>query len=143
MDDKNPGIGIRAKVPSSGVYNLVLHYYQPDHANYDLDVLIRNGELYNAYAPIKHCPGRSGCRTVIRQRDPNTTHLQLAEDFILTIEKPSKKNIWVDYLLAVPAEVFDPGMLVLTGHDKLEEFLKQCGQNAFFIDPDDTTGLKL
>lgn len=60
LDKNAERIEIPAKVPHGGYYVFVVQYYQPNFPEYDLDVIIHNGKMYEAKLPVKHCPSSSG-----------------------------------------------------------------------------------
>lgn len=51
-----------------------------------MDILIQNGQFYEALLPIKHCPSIDGCRAVITQFDRVTTVFDILENFVLTLK---------------------------------------------------------
>lgn len=52
---------------------------------FDLDVILQNGQFYEAKMPLTHCPATSGCRALVRQTDGNSI-FQLTENFVLTLK---------------------------------------------------------
>lgn len=140
LDEKEPTVDIRGTVPRRGLYTFVVHYYQPENSNFDLEALIQNGQFHNGIVPIDHCPSRMGCRSVIRQRDTNATFFQVDDSFMLTLKAPERKNIWVDYILAVPVDHYDPAILDIKAEDKTTNSFAQCVQNSYFITPEETNG---
>ena len=141
LDKKDLMVDVKGKVSHSGLYNVIVHYYQPDYSRMDIDVTIQNGQFHTGILPVKHCPNRNGCRAVIKQRDENSTLFQIYEDFMLTLKQPEDKTIWIDYVLIVPAEHFDPDILSLKKQDKISDFLSQCAKNTFHINSDEASGI--
>lgn len=140
LDEKEPTVDVRGTVPRRGLYTFVVHYYQPENPDFEVEALIQNGLFHNGIAAIEHCPSRTGCRTVVRQRDTNATFFQVDESFMLTIKAPENKNIWVDYILAVPVDHYDPNILEIKTNDKTSNSITQCVQNSYFINPDEASG---
>lgn len=70
LNEKDPSRDLEAKVPHSGDYVFVVQYSQPDHPEFDLDVVIvQNGKTFESKTPMIHCPSNSGCRSLVRQLD--------------------------------------------------------------------------
>lgn len=125
-------IDIRSKVPQPGYYVFVIQYYQPNFPEFDMDVLIQNGQFYEAKLPLKHCPSNSGCREIVRQEDGNT-QFTLTENFVLTMKNPDSKSVWLDYVLVIPASSYSPSFLNEENFDQTGEFISNCGSNHFYI----------
>lgn len=126
-------VDIHAKVPQSGNYIFVIQYYQPDHPQFELDVLVQNGRFYEAKVPIAHCPSNSGCRSIVRQVDGNPI-FELLENFVFTVkEADDDHGIWLDYLLVIPADQYSDKILSKLQFDRTKEFIKRCGSNHFHI----------
>ncbi|ERL89440.1 hypothetical protein D910_06807 [Dendroctonus ponderosae] len=126
-------IDMRGKVPDPGYYTFVLHYYQPDYPVFDLEVIIQNGKFYEAKVPVQHCPTLSGCRSLILEG--NNNKFDLLENFMITFkQQPEGKNVYLDYLLVIPADLYSEGHLEEEALDRTGEFISTCGSNNFNID---------
>ncbi|XP_031783644.1 laminin subunit alpha [Nasonia vitripennis] len=132
LNGKDAMIDKPAKVPHPGDYVFVVHYYQPDYPQFDLDVLVQNGKFYEAKVPMAHCPSNSGCRSLVTQLDGNT-RFQLIENFVITLKENAGKGVWVDYILVIPADLYSDEYLKKLPFDQTEEFIKKCGSNHFYI----------
>ncbi|XP_014485447.1 PREDICTED: laminin subunit alpha isoform X2 [Dinoponera quadriceps] len=127
-------VDIRAKVPQPGEYIFVMQYYQPDHPQFKLEMLVQNGKFYEAEIPVPHCPSNSGCRSIVRQTDGGGTTFQLIENFVLTLKQPAdNRSIWLDYMLVIPADQYNEKILGKLRFDQTKEFIKRCGNNHFHI----------
>lgn len=98
-----------------------------------MDVLIQNGQFYEAKLPIKYCPSLVGCRSVILQEDKNR-QFSLTENFMLTLKEPSNKNVYLDYLLVIPADLYNERLLEEEQLDRKGEFISTCGKDHFNVD---------
>ncbi|XP_076315805.1 laminin subunit alpha-like [Tachypleus tridentatus] len=136
LDHDDPMVDIHGSVPAAGSYVIVVHYYQPDHPSYDLNVLIQNGQFYEAVLPVMHCPSVSGCRSVVEEVNTNSTIFSILENFVLTLKEPDHKGIWVDYVLAIPADQFDENLLHPIKQEQAGRFVTECNKDHFFISPD-------
>nr|CAI5850401.1 unnamed protein product [Callosobruchus analis] len=117
-------VDLKGKVPSPGYYTFILHYRQPHYPVFDLNVLIHNGQFYEAKVPVEHCPSESGCRAVVTEVNRNEK-FSLTENFIVTVKQPDNKSVFLDYLLVVPADLYDARSLE-------EEDLDRTGEDAIF-----------
>nr|CAD7256718.1 unnamed protein product [Timema shepardi] len=133
LDHNDSMIDITGKVPYPGHYVFVVHYFQPDHPEFNMDVLIHNGQVYEAKLPVQHCPSNSGCRSIVKQQDGNTP-FYLTENFVFTLKEPNRRGVWVDYLLVIPAEQFTDRILREEPIDHTGKFINQCGKNHFYVD---------
>lgn len=133
LDKQEPMVDVTGKVPHAGFYVFIVHFYQPNHPEFDLDVLLQNGQFYEAKLPMPLCPSNSGCRSVIRQANGNQ-NFQIQENFVLTLKSPSNKTSWVDYVYVVPSDEFTPALLEESPIDLTAEFIARCGRNNFQVD---------
>lgn len=65
-----PTIEIKGKVPSPARYNILVKFYQPNHAKFDLLYKIDADKLsYDGKVNLRNCPSNSGCRELILQNN--------------------------------------------------------------------------
>lgn len=98
-----------------------------------MDVLIQNGQFYEAKVPIQHCPSNSGCRSTVEQEDGNI-RFNLQENFVLSLKQPNHKSVWLDHLIVIPADQYTSQLLHEENFDQTGEFISTCGHNHFYID---------
>uniref|UniRef100_A0A0P4VVW3 Laminin subunit alpha n=1 Tax=Scylla olivacea TaxID=85551 RepID=A0A0P4VVW3_SCYOL len=146
LNQSDPMVDITGKLKYAGRYVFIVHYFQPLHPDdelnvllthsrneeFEVDVLIQNGQFYEATLKVPHCPSTSGCRAVIQQLD-GSYGFDILENFVLSLKEPSQKSIWVDYVLVVPAQQFTQEIMHELPVDRTAEFIKYCGQNNFFV----------
>lgn len=128
-------LDVKTKVPEPGEYVFVVQYYQPDHPEFELEVLLQNGKFYEAKVPVPHCPSNAGCRSIIRQAD-GSSKFQLIENVVISFKNPGD-GIWLDYILIIPAEQYDEKVLKKIQFDQTKEFIQRCGNNHFHINTTD------
>lgn len=46
LDTNDPMVDVDGKVGYAGYYVFIVHYYQPKHPQFELDVLLQNGQFY-------------------------------------------------------------------------------------------------
>ncbi|KAK0176557.1 hypothetical protein PV328_000678 [Microctonus aethiopoides] len=128
-------VDVKTKVPQPGDYVFVIQYYQPNHPEMELEVLVQNGKFYEAKVAAHHCPSNSGCRSIIQQLDGNAK-FQLIENVVISFKNPTN-GIWLDYILIIPADQYDEKILKKIQFDQTKEFIKRCGNNHFYINTTD------
>lgn len=62
---------------------IILHIYL--FVEFKLNVIIQNGQFYEAEVPLKHCPSVSGCRAVVNEVNGNIK-FNLIENFMITFK---------------------------------------------------------
>ncbi|XP_026687251.1 laminin subunit alpha-like [Diaphorina citri] len=100
---------------------------------FDMDVLIQNGQFYEAQLPVKHCPARSGCRAVVQQTNGNRM-FTLEKNIVATFKEPNHKSVWLDYILLIPANEFNENIINELPYSRAKEFIDVCGKNHFYLD---------
>lgn len=130
------------------------------------NVIVHNGQIYEAKLNLPHCPGNAGCRSVIMLPE-GSNQFSLEENFMLSfkvciciyfifclsyirhllliskffLQKPDNKSLWLDYLLVIPADQFSESLLEEKPIDQTSAFISQCGNNHFDISPNTTGAL--
>ncbi len=95
LDATNRILEMGGRVPISGYYTILVHHYQPDNPEFQADVLIQDGQHYQAKLPLEHCPSTAGCRAQVAQDDKNTK-FYIQDNFLVKIilfVKHSTKSI--------------------------------------------------
>lgn len=80
-------VEIKAKVPNSGRYNILVKFYQPNHAKFDILYKIDADKLsYDGKLNLRNCPSNSGCRAIILQGNgANSFELEENVTIIFTV----------------------------------------------------------
>lgn len=133
LDRQEPMVDVTGKVPHAGYYVFIVHYYQPNHPQFEFDVLLQNGQFYEAKIQATLCPSNSGCRSVIKQANGNQ-NFQIQENFVLTLKSPANRTAWVDYVYVVPSDEFTSALLEESPIDLTAEFIARCGRNNYQVD---------
>ncbi|XP_041659948.1 laminin subunit alpha-3-like isoform X2 [Cheilinus undulatus] len=125
------------KVPLPGRYVVVLHYQQPEHTSFPVEVRVDAGREYKGSINASFCPAVSGCRDVVIAGG------QIALDFepspwrqpSISVSVPQGKTLTMDYVLVVPDSSYTPDLLKEKPLDKSVDFIQQCREEGFYIDP--------
>ncbi|XP_037101771.1 laminin subunit alpha-5 isoform X1 [Syngnathus acus] len=121
-------------VHALGRYVFILHYHQPLHPTYSIQVYISGGRIWKGHANASFCPHAYGCRTVLVSE--NQIILDVSEHkLFLTVQIPADKTLWLDYVLVVPESSYSSNYLNEEPLDKSYDFISNCGLNSFFINP--------
>ncbi|XP_015258525.1 PREDICTED: laminin subunit alpha-5, partial [Cyprinodon variegatus] len=123
-----------ARIQSLGRYVFILHYHQPLHPTYPVQVYINGGLIWQGQTNASFCPHAYGCRDVLVSENQiilDVTH----HDVFLTVQVPPGKTLWLDYVLVVPEKSFKSSYLNEEPLDKSYDFISHCGQNSFYINP--------
>uniref|UniRef100_UPI0037E9B905 laminin subunit alpha-5 n=1 Tax=Semicossyphus pulcher TaxID=241346 RepID=UPI0037E9B905 len=122
------------RVHALGRYVFILHYHQPHHPNYPVQVYINGGRIWQGQANASFCPHAYGCRNVLVSENQIILDVTDHEVF-LTVQIPAGKTLWLDYVLVVPEASYSSSYLNEEPLDKSYDFISNCGQNSFYINP--------
>ncbi|XP_034151886.1 laminin subunit alpha-5 isoform X3 [Esox lucius] len=123
-----------ARVHTPGRYVFILHYHQPLHPTYPIQVFINGGRVWQGHANASFCPHGYGCRSVLISE--NQVILDITDnELFLTVQVPDGKTLWLDYVLVVPESSYSSSYLSEEPLDKSYEFISNCGLNSFYINP--------
>ncbi|XP_047677145.1 laminin subunit alpha-3 isoform X3 [Tachysurus fulvidraco] len=126
-------VELRAQVPQTGRYVFVVHYCQPEHTTFPVDVLLDSGEKWAGHMNASFCPSVSGCRSVvIAERRIALDVLQ--QTLTITLKIPNGKTLTLHSVLVIPEESYSPELLNPKALDKASDFINQCGAQGFHID---------
>ncbi|XP_078071724.1 laminin subunit alpha-3 [Mustelus asterias] len=124
----------KTRVPDMGKHVVLVHFYQPLYPSFPVEVMVDGGHPYNGFFSAFFCPHGFGCRNQIisgNRIELDVTNPELS--VILTV--PKENALWVDYILIVPSESYDPDLGNEKPLDKSFDFITACGGNSFYIDP--------
>ncbi|XP_037629113.1 laminin subunit alpha-5 isoform X3 [Sebastes umbrosus] len=122
------------RVHALGRYVFILHYHQPLHPSYPVQVYINGGRIWQGHANASFCPHAYGCRNVLVSENQIILDVTDHEVF-LTVQIPAGKTLWLDYVLVVPETSYSSSYLNEEPLDKSYDFISNCGQNSFYINP--------
>ncbi|XP_068161173.1 laminin subunit alpha-5 isoform X2 [Antennarius striatus] len=122
------------RVHALGRYVFILHYHQPQHPTYPVQVYVNGGRIWQGYANASFCPHAYGCRNVLIAENQIILDVTDHEVF-LTVQIPVGKTLWLDYMLVVPEASYSSSYLNEEPLDKSYDFISNCGQNSFYINP--------
>ncbi|NWX20634.1 LAMA3 protein, partial [Aegotheles bennettii] len=126
-------ITLGGRVPYLGRYVFVVHFYQPAHPVFPVQVHVDAGHVWLGSFNASFCPHTSGCRDqVIAEYQ---IELDISEPKIsVTVMIPDGKMLVLEKVLVVPADTYSYKILDRKRVDKSFDFISQCGGNSFYID---------
>ncbi|KAJ6665753.1 hypothetical protein lerEdw1_002123 [Lerista edwardsae] len=127
-------IVLSGRIQSLGSYAFILHYYQPSHPTFPVEVLINGGRIWQGQTNATFCPHGYGCRSLVVSE--NQIVLDVTDnDLHVIIRVPEGQRLWLDYILVVPEGSYGSSYLSEEPLDKSYDFISNCGVNGFYINP--------
>ncbi|XP_032038553.1 laminin subunit alpha-3-like isoform X2 [Aythya fuligula] len=128
-------ITMSGRVPHLGRYVFVLHFYQPAHPTFPVQVHVNAGRVWSGSINASFCPHTSGCRDQVIAE--NQIELDISEPEVsVTVIIPDRRMLVLENVLVVPADNYSYKILDKKTVDKSFDFINQCGGNSFYIDPE-------
>ncbi|KAM4691986.1 laminin subunit alpha-5 [Rhinophrynus dorsalis] len=127
-------VGYNGRVQTPGRYAFIVHYYQPSHPVFTIEVQVHGGRVWQGSANATFCPHGYGCRSLVLSE--NQVILDVTDnDLSVTVRVPDGKIIWLEYVLVIPEDSYSSSYLVEEPLDKSYNFISQCGANSFQSHP--------
>nr|AAI61643.1 LOC100145762 protein [Xenopus tropicalis] len=127
-------VGYNGQVQSPGRYAFIVHYYQPSHQTFAIEVRVQGGRVWQGSANATFCPHGYGCRSLVVSE--NQVVLDVTDNnFSVTIRVPDGRIVWIEYVLVIPEDSYSSSYLVEEPLDKSYHFISQCGANSFQSNP--------
>ncbi|KAG9332520.1 hypothetical protein JZ751_014618 [Albula glossodonta] len=134
LDQSQNAVVYSTRVQSLGGYVFILHYHQPLHPTFPVQVFLNGGRIWQGYANATFCPHGYGCRSLLKSEDKIILDVT-DNEVVLTVRVPDGKILWLDYILVVPESSYNSNYLTEEPLDKSYDFISNCGQNSFYINP--------
>ncbi|RXM91694.1 Laminin subunit alpha-5 [Acipenser ruthenus] len=132
LDGSQNAVMYSTRVQTLGRYAFILHFYQPNHPTFPVQVYLNGGRIWQGEANATFCPHGFGCRGLMISENQIILDVTDNEVFI-TIKVPRGKTVWLDYVLVVPEASYSSNYLVEEPLDKSYDFISHCGANSFYI----------
>ncbi|MGH0140359.1 UNVERIFIED_CONTAM: hypothetical protein FKN15_048109 [Acipenser sinensis] len=132
LDGSQNAVVYSTRVQTLGRYTFILHFYQPNHPTFPVQVYLNGGRIWQGEANATFCPHGFGCRSLMISENQIILDVTDNEVFI-TIKVPRGKTVWLDYVLVVPEASYSSNYLVEEPLDKSYDFISHCGANSFYI----------
>ncbi|KAL9868319.1 laminin subunit alpha-3 isoform 2-T2 [Geothlypis trichas] len=131
-------ITLSGRVPHLGRYVFVVHFYQPAHPMFSVQVHVNAGHVWSGIFNASFCPHTSGCRVQVVAA--NQIELDISEATVsITVIIPEGRMLVLENILVVPADTYSYTILDKKTVDKSFDFISQCGGNSFYIDPEQSS----
>ncbi|XP_033854379.3 laminin subunit alpha-3-like isoform X1 [Acipenser ruthenus] len=127
-------ITFKTRVPSVDRYVFVVHFRQPEHPSFPVEVLVDGGRPWVGSFNASFCPHTSGCRDQVIAE--NRIALDVTDqELLVNLKVPNGKTLTVGYILVIPENNYSPDQLDENSLDQSSDFINNCGGNSFYIDP--------
>nr|DBA24358.1 TPA: hypothetical protein GDO54_012028 [Pyxicephalus adspersus] len=127
-------ITLARRIPNTGRYVFIVHYYQAENPTFPVSVLVNGGVQYSGTFNASYCPHVFGCRDLVVAG--NRIGLDVTNpDLSVTLTAPPEKPLILESILLVPADSYSYDLLQEKPLDKSFDFINICGENSFHIDP--------
>ncbi|GLD51077.1 laminin subunit alpha-3 isoform X4 [Lates japonicus] len=130
-------ISFTPRVPLPGRYVIVVHYHQPEHTSFPVEVQVDAGRNWRGSVNTSFCPAVSGCREVVIA--DGRIALDLDQNSwrqpSISVIVPPRKTLILDYILLVPDSSYTPDVLKEKLLDNSADFIQQCRGEGFYVDP--------
>ncbi|XP_063779672.1 laminin subunit alpha-3 isoform X2 [Pseudophryne corroboree] len=127
-------ITLGRRIPQTGRYVFIVHYYQTENPTFPVSVLVNGGTQWSGTFNASYCPHVFGCRDLVVAG--NRIGLDVTNhDLSVTVTTPPDKPMVLESVLLVPAESYTHNILQEKPLDKSFDFINICGENSFYIDP--------
>uniref|UniRef100_U3K7L1 Laminin subunit alpha 5 n=1 Tax=Ficedula albicollis TaxID=59894 RepID=U3K7L1_FICAL len=123
-----------SRIQTLGRYAFILHFYQPSHPTFPVEVLINGGRIWQGQTNANFCPHAYGCRSLVVSEDQIILDVT-DNDLTVVVRVPEGKQLWLDYILVVPEDSYTSQYLQEEPLDKSYDFISSCGINSFYINP--------
>ncbi|XP_031359594.2 laminin subunit alpha-3 [Lonchura striata] len=128
-------ITLSGRVPHMGRYVFVVHFYQPAHPAFSVQVHVNARHMWSGTFNASFCPHTSGCRVQVVAA--SQIELDISEPMVsVTVMIPDGRMLVLENILVVPADTYSHKILDKKTVDKSFDFISQCGGNSFYIDPE-------
>ncbi|ELW48958.1 Laminin subunit alpha-3 [Tupaia chinensis] len=127
-------VTLRGHIPHLGRYVFVIHYYQADHPMFPAQVFVDRGQPLSGSFRASFCPHVLGCQDQVLTE--GQIEFDISEpEVAVTVKVPEGKSLVLVRVLVVPAENYNYQLLHKKSVDKSFEFINDCGEDSFYIDP--------
>ncbi|RMB95824.1 hypothetical protein DUI87_27938 [Hirundo rustica rustica] len=134
LQSPQAAVVFNSQIQSLGRYAFILHFYQPNHPTFPVEVLINGGRIWQGQTNANFCPHGYGCRSLVVSEDQIVLDVT-DNDLTVVVRVPEGKQLWLDYILVVPEDSYTSQYLQEEPLDKSYDFISSCGVNSFYINP--------
>ncbi|XP_039575088.1 laminin subunit alpha-5 isoform X1 [Passer montanus] len=134
LQSPQAAVVFNSRIQTLGRYAFILHFYQPSHPTFPVEVLISGGRIWQGQTNANFCPHGYGCRSLVVSEDQIILDVT-DNDLTVVVRVPEGKQLWLDYILVVPEDSYTSQYLQEEPLDKSYDFISSCGVNSFYINP--------
>uniref|UniRef100_A0A8C3D588 Laminin subunit alpha 5 n=1 Tax=Corvus moneduloides TaxID=1196302 RepID=A0A8C3D588_CORMO len=125
LQSPQAAVVFNSRIQTLGRYAFILHFYQPNHPTFPVEVLINGGRIWQGQTNANFCPHAYGCRSLVVSE--NQIVLDVTDnDLTVVVRVPEGKQLWLDYILVVPEDSYTSQYLQEEPLDKSYDFISSC-----------------
>uniref|UniRef100_A0A8C3LL69 Laminin subunit alpha-5 n=1 Tax=Chrysolophus pictus TaxID=9089 RepID=A0A8C3LL69_CHRPC len=94
LQPSQAAVVFNSRIQNLGRYAFVLHYYQPNHPTFPVEVLISGGRIWQGQANATFCPHGYGCRSLVVAEDQIVLDVT-DNDLMVVVRVPEGKQLWL------------------------------------------------
>uniref|UniRef100_A0A8B9U3Z8 Laminin subunit alpha 5 n=1 Tax=Anas zonorhyncha TaxID=75864 RepID=A0A8B9U3Z8_9AVES len=125
LQQPQDAVVFNSRIQNLGRYAFILHYYQPNHPTFPVEVLINGGRIWQGQTNATFCPHGYGCRSLVVSEDQIILDVT-DNDLTVVVRVPEGKQLWLDYILVVPEDSYSSQYLQEEPLDKSYDFISSC-----------------
>lgn len=132
LDSIQSTVDINGVVAEPGHYVFVVHYYNPDNAPLNVDVLFQNEHFGDLNLP--YCPTTTGCRAIIYGRqsaDQNQFYVNDKYSWSFYYNTKQKGPIYIDSVAAIPVHSYSNTLLKPMPLNLAPDFYQFCAEGNY------------
>ncbi|XP_069587314.1 laminin subunit alpha-3 [Ranitomeya imitator] len=121
------------RIPNTGRYVFIVHYYQTQNPTFPVSVLVDGGAQWSGTFNASYCPHIFGCRDLVVAGNRISLDVTSPE-LSVTVTTPPDKPLHLESILLVPVDSYTHDILLEKPLDKSFDFINICGENSFYVD---------
>uniref|UniRef100_H0ZBT3 Laminin subunit alpha 5 n=1 Tax=Taeniopygia guttata TaxID=59729 RepID=H0ZBT3_TAEGU len=125
LQSPQAAVVFNSRIQTLGRYAFILHFYQPSHPTFPVEVLINGGRIWQGQTNANFCPHGYGCRSLVVSEDQIILDVT-DNDLTVVVRVPEGKQLWLDYILVVPEDSYTSQYLQEEPLDKSYDFISSC-----------------
>ncbi|ESO94906.1 hypothetical protein LOTGIDRAFT_144813 [Lottia gigantea] len=138
LNMSEPSIEIEGEVGTRRQFVFLIQYYQPNKVGMTVPITVYvNNQPMHGKFNAKYCPSVTGCRGTVIFDETSSEILTLKDKNVrLLVNNTEDGDLWLDYVLFVPASNYKLTDLDLQPIDKSANFLQACVNEGFELNLD-------
>uniref|UniRef100_A0A8D2NNY2 Laminin subunit alpha 5 n=1 Tax=Zosterops lateralis melanops TaxID=1220523 RepID=A0A8D2NNY2_ZOSLA len=94
LQSPQAAVVFNSQIQTLGRYAFILHFYQPNHPTFPVEVLINGGRIWQGQTNANFCPHGYGCRSLVVSEDQIILDVT-DNDLTVVVRVPEGKQLWL------------------------------------------------